>query len=395
MGTSREDDPAEPPPFQRVDWSSVEGGFEPSPQSLALAVAAALLAGLFAFDIFVRAGQETFGFWDVSRMDWLTLATAAVVVSYVGVPAASEPDRVIRFLERYPRDPLSLGSLAFVVLVGLVGAVGPLALAQPELDLTRAGQPPAFTSVATKFLTTCVGPEVGERCYGTLDAPLGTTRGGESVLVWLVYGARTAVQFALVVTAISTPLAVLVGTATAYYGGRVDAVLTRLLEFQEAIPTFIVYFLLVLFVGPTLFVLVAVYGLFNWAGMALGIRQAARSEKQRPYVRAARSAGASPVAVVRHHLIPNTSETLVTHVTLLVPKLILIEALFSFIGLSGDQSFSWGQLIQRGLKWQGPSQLEGLWWIGTLPAVAILLTVVALNVVGDGIQAAFEPRERR
>jgi peptide/nickel transport system permease protein len=81
----------------------------------------------------------------------------------------------------------------------------------------------------------------------------------------------------------------------------------------------------------------------------------------------------------------------VTSVSTAVPKLILIEALFSFIGLSGDQSYSWGQLIQRGLGFQGPSQLESLWWIPVLPAAAITGTVLLLTLFGDALQAAIDP----
>jgi len=396
MGRKRENEPSETAPFQRVDWSSVDGGRELGAELLTFVGASLLLGTLFAFDVFVRAGSPTFGFWDVSRLDWLTMVAAAIVLAYGVVPAVRNADRVVGFARRYPREPLSLAALAWVVLLGVVGAIGPLVLAQPELDFSRARQPPAFTTVSMNFIVTCVGPVVENQCHGTLEHPLGTTRAGESMLVWLVYGARTAVQFAVVSTAIMAPIAIVVGTTTAYFGGRVEALATRVLELQEAIPTFIVYFLLVMFVGPTLFVLVAVYGLFNWSGMALQIRQAARSEKERPYIRAARSAGASPLSVIRRHLVPNTAETLVTQVTLMIPKLILVEALFSYLGLSGDQSFSWGQLIQRGLKWLGGSvdSLEGVWWVALLPTVAIALTVVALNVVGDGIQSAYEPRER-
>jgi len=396
MGTNRETESPEPAPFQRVDWSSVDGGTELGPELLTFVGTSVVLGGLLAFDVFVRAGSPTVGFWDVSRLDWLTMGTACVVLAYGVVPAVRNADRLARFADRYPKDPLSLASLAWVLALLVVGAFGPLVFAQPELDFSQARQPPAFTSVSTNYIVTCVGPVVENQCQGTLQHPLGTTRAGESMVVWLVYGARTAVQFALVSTAIMAPIAIAVGTTTAYFGGRVDALATRVLELQEAVPTFIVYFLLVMFVGPTLFVLVAVYGLFNWSGMALQIRQAARSEKERPYVQAARGAGASPLSIIRRHVVPNTAETLVTQVTLMIPKLILVEALFSFLGLSGDQSFSWGQLIQRGLKWLGGSadSLEGMWWIAVLPTLLIVVTVVSLNVVGDGIQTAYEPRER-
>ena len=162
----------------------------------------------------------------------------------------------------------------------------------------------------------------------------------------------------------------------------------------------IVYFLLVVASGPTLFTLVVAYGLFNWGDLARLVRSEALSIKQEGYVTAARSAGAGPLTVVRRHLVPNVSSTVVATLGMVIPKLILIEALFSFLGLSGDRSYFWGQLVQRGL-FEGSldegtivdmGNLEGLWWIPVLPAVANSLSVLLFFLFGDALQSAVDPR---
>jgi peptide/nickel transport system permease protein len=364
--------------------------------SVSAPVVAAIVGGLalsafYLYDVYVVGGGATVATWDVSRMDWLTMATAVLVGSFVGVPAVRDPSMVWRVWDAYPKNAVSLAALGFVAVFTVVGLVGPALLKMPEIMFDQSRQPPVGTSVPMKHLVSCQGPVVGGHCQGTWAHPLGTTRGGESMLAWLTYGTRTSLQFGLITVAIMAPLAVAVGTTAGYAGGRVDDVLMSYVDIQGAVPAVIVYFFVVFFFGPTLFALVLVFGLFSWEEMARSVRAEVMSEKQEGYVMAAESAGASSYEVVRHHVLPNVSSTVVTSVSTAVPKLILIEALFSFIGLSGDKSYSWGQLIQRGLGFQGPSQLESLWWIPVLPAAAITVTVLLLTLFGDALQTALDP----
>lgn len=396
--------------FTTVDWDALTDarwrGWLPSPDTAtALGALCCVGAGL-AYDIWiVPPGTPTVPGWDVSRLDWLTLGTAAIAVGYGLVPAVKRPRRTRQILGEVPTHPLPMTALAGVLVMGGVGLVGPAILAPPTLDFSVARQPPAFTTVHTKFTTGCVGPVVGETCRGTLRTPLGTTRAGESVLVWMVYGTRTTLQFALISTTILAPIAAVTGTTAAYYGGWVEDGLLGLATLQSAVPTFLVYFLLVVFVNPSLFVLILVYGLFNWGGTAQVVYGEAVSESEAVYVRATEGAGASGVYTIRRHLLPNVSGTIVTEASLLIPKLILLEVLFSFVGLGGDQSFSWGQLVQRGLRFDpaqvgggftpslrgvGIGQLGGLWWITFVPIIGVVLSVFLFSVVGDAVEEAIE-----
>lgn len=397
--------------FDEVDWDALgEGGWRPSARTLSFLVLFGVLVAFYLYDVYLVApGEPTIVIlaeswqndtvWDVSRVDWLSLFLGVVVVAYAVVPAVTDPGKLRAFWRDYPKDLLSLAALAYVLALGAVGLVGPVFLDQPGLALDRISQPPAFTSVPAHYAPSCLGAVEGGHCHGTMATPLGTASGGESVLAWLVYGARTTLQFALVSAVLMVPAATLVGTSAAYLGGRYDAVLMRYVEVQKAVPTVIVYVILVVFVGPTLFVLIVAYALFDWGDLAQLVRTEALSLSEEQYVTAARSAGAGPVTVVGRHLVPNLSGVVLASLGTTVPKLVLVEALFSFLKLSGDRSYSWGQLIQRGIFSGDLSgsilnikgTFEGTWWVAVLPTIAVAVTVVAFFLFGDALQSVVEP----
>lgn len=405
---------AEASSFAEVDLEGRAGGrsgvlsrARNAPRLVAFVLGVLAVASFYAYDTSIATGSATVGGWDVSLMDWLTLLAAAGIVAFAVVPVLLDAGVLRRFWANYPRDAISLASLAVVGFVGLVGVVGPVLTGTPEVSLQVSRQPPVYTSVSSTVVPVCEGPVVGGHCHGTWKHPLGTTRGGESVLEWTVYGARTAVQFAVVTLAIMAPIAVAVGALSGYFGGRVDDVLMTYVDVQSAIPAVVIYFFVVYFLGPSLFALVLIFGLFSWEEMARTVRTSVVSEKNEGYVTAARSAGASDLTILRRHVLPNVSSAVVTTVSTAVPKLILIEALFSFVGLSGDQSYSWGQLVRRGVAFgtgggQGsppmgafdPLVFEASWWIAVVPAVALTVAVLALTLVGDAVQEAVDPWSR-
>lgn len=397
--------------FEEIDWEAMEGrDLRVSLRTGSFLVLFGALVAFYLYDVYVAtAGDPTVWItpnaltgeyiWVASQVDWLTLFLGAVVVAVGVVPALADPSKVRDAWRAYPKDPLSLAALVYVFALVVVGLFGPAFLDPPTLQFDQASQPPVLTEVPMKYINMCAGPTAGGACQGTWATPLGTTTAGESVLVWMVYGARTTLQFALISGVLMVPIATLVGATAAYFGGRYDAVLMRYVEVQNSVPTVVVYLLLVIFVGPTLFVLIVAYGLFNWGDMARLVRSETQSLAEEEFVTAAQSAGAGRLTVVRRHLIPNLSGTVVASLGMVIPKLVLIEALFSFLGLGGDQSYSWGQLVQRGLlsgSLDGSaavdmSNFEGLWWIPILPAVAISLTVLAFFLVGDAVQTVLDP----
>ncbi len=379
-----------------------------SPPVAALLVGLVVVGGLLAYDAWFATGP-LYAEWEPTRMDWLTLLAGVAAVAFGVVPAVRRPDRVAAVWSSYPKTPTTVVALAVVVAFVVVGAVAPALVPEPEIDLFAQLQPPPYMSIPARYTNECVGRIVGNHCYGSMQYPLGTTRGGENILHWALYGAGIAFQFALVTTAIMVPVAVAVGTAAGYFGGRVDSVLMGYVDVQAAVPAVVVYFVVILFTSPTLFALVLVFGLFSWEEMARSIRATVRAEKEEGYVMAARNAGAGPLTVLRRHVLPNVSGTVLTNVTNVVPKLIMIEALFAFLGLAGAQSYSWGRLIFRAVQSESfggfggglpasfgdPIMLESAYWVAGVPALSIAVTVLALTAVGDALQRALDPVDDR
>lgn len=378
-----------------------------SPRVVALLVGLTAVAALFAYESWLATGP-VYAEWEPTPMDWLTMVAAVGAVAFGVVPAVRRPGRVAAVWAAYPKTPVTLGSLAVVVAFVAVGAVGPAVVPEPDINFSAMLQPPAYMSIPERYTSECLGRVVGNTCYGTTRYPLGTAQGGENVFDWVVYGTRVSVQFALVTTAIMVPVAVAVGTVAGYFGGRVDDLLMGYVDVQAAVPAVVVYFVVILFTNPTLFALVLVFGLFSWEEMARSIRATVISEKEAGYVMAARNAGAGPFTIIRRHVLPNVSGTVLTNVTNVVPKLIMIEALFAFLGLAGAKSYSWGRLIFKGVQSEDlgggfggglptgfgdPIMLESQYWISVVPAVAIGVTVLALAAFGDALQRALDPAD--
>lgn len=394
--TAGRDDSLAPTDGSAVGWDDVQlGERERRVTAEAVTFVGGTIALVVAFAYHWSISGGRFSYvpllfdWVPTRLDWVTLFAGVVVLSTVVVPLARDPSRLLAGLAVYPRDTLSRWSLAVVAGVTLAGVLGPTLLSPPITDLQGTLQPPAGFAIDTQYVSECVGKRVGGQCRGSLTHPLGTARGGEDLLTWLVYGARTVVQFVLLSVSIMVPIGVGVGVIAAYVGGLPDRILMGYVDVQSTIPTIVVYLIVTIFDGVTLFGLVVAYGLFNWGGLARVVRTAARSELQSDYVDAVRSAGAGGYHLVRQHVLPNVADTVLVAVTLQVPKLILIEIGLAFLGFGGEDSYSWGQLIQRGLL-TGSYEFGVTWWITVVPAVATVLFVLATSVVGDGLRGTLE-----
>ncbi|MFB6194021.1 MAG: ABC transporter permease [Halobaculum sp.] len=327
--------------------------------------------------------------WRPTRIDWLTLFAAVVSLAAVVVPVVRSPSVVVAYWRAYPSDATSRWALAVVGTVVVVGIVGPAVTNPPLTDLQGTYQPPLGFGVATEFVSDCVGRVADGVCHGSLVHPLGTLGGGEDMVAWLAYGARTVVAFVALSTAIMVPVGVGVGVTAAVVGGSVDRILMGYVDVQTTIPTILIYFVVTFFDGVSLFGLVVAYGLFNWGSLARVVRTAARSELEADYVEAAAAAGASRFHLVRHHVLPNVASTVLVAVTLQIPKLILIEIGLAFLGFGGEDVYSWGQILQRGLL-SGGYQLGVAWWIVVMPSLATALFVGAASVVGDGLRTALD-----
>jgi peptide/nickel transport system permease protein len=401
-GTGTDDsesaDGGEPPSerFEDVDWASIDAdGGGRSPLRLAALVAAGSYGLAVASDRLVAGGDPTidvaFGgvafAWDATAVDWLFVATLSVL-AFALVPLARNRRLVAYYWRRFRRHRPAVLSLAYLLVIFLLGTVGTLFLDPPALDVAAAYQPPVFLSVDASIPTECVGPVVEGRCQGTWRYPLGTTADGKGLLALAIFGMRVSMQVGLIATLISITIATAVGATAAYAGGWIDEALMRYVDIQQTFPTFFLFLFLAYLYGGSLFVLIVIFGVTGWGGIARIVRSEALQRSEETYVAAARSAGASGPFVVWRHVVPNVSNSIVTAATLNIPVLILSEAALSFIGLGNVTLPSWGQTIAA-----GRGDLATAWWVSTVPGLFLFATILAFNFLGDALRDALDPRQ--
>lgn len=325
----------------------------------------------------------------MTPLDWLSLLA---LLGIGGVLSRLSPRESRTYWRRFRRDRAALVGAAVLALVGALGLLGPLLAPDPRVVPGQALQPPLFFPVEASVPLRCLGETTvsgGTRlCHGTLAHPLGTTGSGADLLALVVAGARVSLQVALVTTAIVATLGTLVGTTAAYAGGAVDELLMRYVDLQATFPSFFLFVLLSYLFEPSLFLLVCLFGLLGWENTARLVRAEALQRVSEPYVRAAEAAGAGRGWVLRRHVLPNVSNSVVVTVTLLVPAFVLLEASLSFLGLTAPSVPSWGRTVAA-----GRGDLTTAPWVATVPGVALFCTVLALNFVGDGLRDALDPRE--
>jgi peptide/nickel transport system permease protein len=397
-----EGDDSERERFEDVDWDAIdeaEGGLTRT--RLAAVVAAGLYALALAYDLVVAGDEPTVAFgvglpwratdaavvWDVTAVDWLFVATL-LALGLSLTPLARNRRLTAHYWRRFRRHTPAVLSLWYLLAILLLGTAGTAFLEQPTLDVAAAYQPPVFLSVDASVPTECVGPVVDGRCRGTWEYPLGTTGNGRGLLTLAIYGMRVSMQVGLIATLISVSIATAVGTTAAYAGGWVDEALMRYVDVQQTFPTFFLFLFLAYLYGGSLFALIVIFGVTGWGGIARIVRSEALQRRQEGYVEAARISGASTLSVVRRHVVPNVSNSIVTAATLNIPFLVLSEAALSFIGLGDVTLPSWGQTIAA-----GRGDLATAWWVSTVPGLFLFATILAFNFLGDALRDALDPRQ--
>jgi peptide/nickel transport system permease protein len=348
-------------------------------------------AAALAYDYALPPGRPTVAaggyVWDATDLDWLFVLTLGAAGYAVVWPLARNRRLARYYWRRFRQNRLALVSVAYLAVVFVLGTAGPAVLSPPSIDLAAGFQPPAYLSVDASVPVSCVGPTSDGRCYGTLAHPLGTTGDGKDIAVLVVYGMQVSMKLGLITTLLVVSIGTTVGAVAAYAGGLVDEALMRYVDVQLTFPTFLLYLLLVYLFEGGLFLFVVIFGLTSWGGIARLVRAEALQLAEEDYVRSARVAGATPWHVVRYHLVPNVSGTVITAATLAIPGYILAEAALSFLQLGDPTLPSWGQVIAA-----GRSDLGDAWWISTIPGVFLFLTILAFNFVGDALRDALDPR---
>jgi len=216
---------------------------------------------------------------------------------------------------------------------------------------------------------------------------LGTDVLGRDVAAGIAHGARTSLMIGLLATAAAVVVGTVTGGLAGYYGGRIDELLMRTTEFFQTIPTFLFSILLVAILAPSVRSIVFAIALVNWPTVARLVRGEFLAMRGREFVQACVCLGMTDRRVIFRHMLPNCLSPLIVTASLIVATAILIESALSFLGLGDPNVMSWGYMIGAGRTF-----LRTAWWLCTIPGSAILLTVLAINLVGEGLNDALNPR---
>lgn len=260
-----------------------------------------------------------------------------------------------------------------VLGLGILGVVVLIALAAPWLT---PGSP--FRLVGKPL-----SPPFGDFLFGTDTL-------GRDVAAGITHGARTSLMIGIVATAIAVAVGTLLGGTAGFYGGTVDDVLMRVTEFFQTIPSLLFAIVLVAMLGSSLTSTVTAITVVSWPAVARLVRGEFLSTRRRDFVQAGVALGMGDARIIVRHILPNCLAPIIVLASLMVATAILIESGLSFLGLTDPNVMSWG--FQVGA---GRGVLRAAWWLCAIPGIAILLTVLAINLVGEGLNDALNPRLRR
>ncbi len=309
------------------------------------------------------------------------------------VSSESGPSPAALAWRRLGKNRPAMLSIWIMGLILLAAAVGPMLVPEANRDVSRA-----------------------QYMAPSWEHPMGTDLLGRDVLYRVLVGARVSLAVGIAGAFISLIIGTTYGMVAGYFGGRIDAAMMRFVDIFYAIPRVI----LILFFVNTfesafqtwlaertqgtamawtiqyakILLLIVSLGFIEWLTMARVVRGQVLAVKSQQYVLAARSLGQSHFAILFRHVLPNIAGIVVVYLTLTIPAVILDESFLSFLGLGADASnASWGTLLKDGKDELNPVRAN--WWLLLFPAVAMSLTLLALNFIGDGLRDAFDPRGKR
>ena len=219
---------------------------------------------------------------------------------------------------------------------------------------------------------------------------LGTDMLGRDIAAGIAYGAQISLLVGAIATVVIVLLGTVVGGVAGYYGGRVDTAVMRVTEFFQTIPTFIGAIVIVAILGPTIANVIGAISIVSWAPLARLVRAEVISVKNREFISACLALGMSDVRIMLVQILPNVFSTIVVAGSLMVATSILFESGLSFLGLGDPNVMTWGLMIGA-----GRAAIRTAWWMVTIPGLAVLLTVLAINLLGDSLNEALNPRSER
>ncbi|MFG6506435.1 MULTISPECIES: ABC transporter permease [Sulfitobacter] len=219
---------------------------------------------------------------------------------------------------------------------------------------------------------------------------LGTDALGRDVMAGLAHGAYVSLLVGLVSTIVALAIGVPVGAAAGYFAGRIDDALMRFTEFFQTIPSFALAIVLLAIFQPSLTFVIIAISIVSWPPVARLVRGEVLSLRTREFVEAASLSGLGNLQIITRHILPNALPPIIVLASLMVAQAILLESSLSFLGLGDPNIMSWGYMIGA-----ARTVIRTAWWLSFLPGMAILLTVLALNLIGEGLNDALNPRLTR
>lgn len=273
------------------------------------------------------------------------------------------------FTKSYVRNVGAVFGLMMLVGILVVALVAPwISLGSPW----EMGAPPLL-------------PPFSDAAY-----PLGTDMLGRDIAAGLIWGARVSLIVGMVSTLIALGVGVVVGAVAGYCGGWIDDILMRLTEFFQTIPQLAMAIVIVAIVSPSLHSIMVAIALVSWPPAARLVRSEFMSLKQREFVQAAIVIGQSPARIVTTQILPNVVSPIIVLTSFMVATAILTESALSFLGLGDRNMMSWGFMIGA-----ARTMIREAWWMSVWPGLAILLTVLAINLIGEGLNDALNPHLRK
>ena len=271
-----------------------------------------------------------------------------------------------QFLRRFLRNKLALAGTGIIFLLFAVAVLAPL-LSPYNPSLIDTGN--------------ILAPPSGAHLLGTDEL-------GRDVLSRMIWSSRISLMVGFVAVGIATLIGVIIGAISGYYGGWVDTVMMRFVDIMLCFPTIFLILAVIAVLGPSIWNIMVIIGLTSWMGVSRLVRAEFLTLKERDFVMASRAVGASDLRIIFRHVLPNAMAPVMVSAVLGVGGAILIESSLSFLGLGVQPPTpSWGNMLTS-----GKDNIEIGWWLSMFPGLAILVTILGYNLLGEGLQDALNPR---